>query len=31
MEAGMNDFIAKPFNPECLFAIILKWLQRENR
>ena len=24
----MNDFIAKPFNPEALFVILLKWLER---
>jgi CheY-like chemotaxis protein len=27
-EAGMNDFLGKPFNPEDLFGVLLKWLDR---
>jgi CheY-like chemotaxis protein len=26
MDAGMNDFITKPVNPEILFAVILNWI-----
>ena len=27
-EAGMNDFLAKPFEPEALFVTVLRWLSR---
>ncbi|MCA6216722.1 response regulator [Ideonella sp. B7] len=25
LEAGMNDFVAKPFDPEALFAVVERW------
>jgi hypothetical protein len=28
LEAGMNDFLIKPFDPEKLFAAMAKWLDR---
>ena len=28
IDAGMNDFIAKPINYECVKAILLKWFTK---
>lgn len=30
-EAGMDDFVPKPVNPENLFATVLKWLLKQQR
>ena len=30
MEAGMNDFVAKPVEPEDLFATVIKWLPKRD-
>jgi len=29
LASGMSDFIAKPFNPDGLYTIVLKWLERK--
>ncbi|HSG21353.1 MAG TPA: DUF3365 domain-containing protein [Azonexus sp.] len=30
-EAGMNDFISKPINPESFYALVLKWLSHQGQ
>jgi len=31
IEAGMNDYIAKPIDTDCLFSTLSRWLKHENR
>jgi two-component system, sensor histidine kinase and response regulator len=31
LQAGMNDHIAKPIDPEQLFGVLLRWIRRPNR
>jgi CheY-like chemotaxis protein len=28
--AGMNDFVSKPFSPESLFPVVVRWVVTEN-
>ncbi len=29
LASGMNDFLIKPFGPDELFAILFRWLEKE--
>ncbi len=29
-EAGMNDFLLKPFDPDVLLSTVLRWLQHSS-
>ncbi len=31
LEAGMNDFLVKPIDPDVLFSILLRWLEQNEK
>jgi len=31
IDAGMNDYISKPVEPEKMFAVLKKWLKNKKR